>query len=134
MFTGATVDWPRVVGKNMDPQVIQITRNVLDGLSGLDRISGRLLFYRDSTQGGTGDVDTPSVIGRGGWEEFTSLFSGGNGIIYAVNNAGQLLFYRDSTQDGTGDVDTPRVIGLGGWTDFKFLFPGGNGIIYAVRP
>ena len=96
-------------------------------------IGGRLLFYRDNTQNGTGDVDTPGVIGQGGWEEFKFLFSGGNGIIYAVNQQGQLLFYRDNTQNGTGDVDTPSVIGLGGWADFKFLFSGGNGIIYAVN-
>ena len=97
-------------------------------------IGGRLLFYRDNTQNGTGDVDTPGVIGQGGWEEFKFLFSGGNGIIYAVNQQGQLLFYRDNTQNGTGDVDTPSVIGLGGWTDFQFLFSGGNGIIYASEP
>jgi Tachylectin len=97
-------------------------------------IGGRLLFYRDTTQNGTGDVDTPGVIGQGGWENFKFLFSGGNGIIYAVNPEGQLLFYRDNTQNGTGDVNTPSVIGLGGWADFKFLFSGGNGIIYAVNP
>jgi hypothetical protein len=78
-------------------------------------------------------VDTPSVIGLGGWSDFDFLFSGGDGIIYAVDQAGQLLFYRDYTQNGTGDVDTPSVIGLGGWTDFKFLFSGGNGIIYAAE-
>jgi hypothetical protein len=96
-------------------------------------IGGRLLFYRDNTQNGTGDVDTPGIIGQGGWEDFKFLFSGGNGIIYAVNPEGQLLFYRDTTQNGTGDVNTPSVIGLGGWADFKFLFSGGNGIIYAVN-
>jgi hypothetical protein len=97
-------------------------------------LGGRLLFYRDFTRNGTGDVDTPKVIGLGGWAGFKFLFSGGDGIIYAVNQQGQLLFYRDSTQDGTGDVDTPSVIGQGGWADFKFLFSGGNGIIYAVNP
>jgi hypothetical protein len=95
-------------------------------------LGGRLLFYRDNTQNGTGDVNTPSVIGLGGWADFKFLFSGGNGIIYAVDQAGRLLFYRDNTQDGTGDVNTPSVIGLGGWADFKYLFSGGNGIIYAV--
>src|SRR5690242_16444380 len=98
-----------------------------------DPLGGRLLFYRDNTQDGTGDVDTPAVIGLGGWAHFRFLFSGGNGIIYAVDEQGQLLFYRDNTQDGTGDVDTPHVIGLGGWGDFKFLFSGGNGIIYDVN-
>ncbi len=96
-------------------------------------LGGRLLFYRDTTQNGTGDVDSPSVIGQGGWEGFKFLFSGGNGIIYAVNPEGQLLFYRDTAQNGTGDVNSPKVIGQGGWADFKFLFSGGNGIIYAVN-
>ena len=96
-------------------------------------MGGRLLFYRDFTQNGTGDVNTPKVIGQGGWQQFKFLFSGGDGIIYAVNPQGQLLFYRDTTQNGTGDVNTPSVIGLGGWQQFKFLFSGGNGIIYAVN-
>jgi Tachylectin len=96
-------------------------------------VSGRLLFYRDLTQNGTGDVSNPSVIGLGGWQAFKFLFSGGNGVIYAVNEDGQLLFYRDTTQDGSPtSVSDPSVIGLGGWQAFKFLFSGGNGIIYAV--
>ena len=64
------------------------------------------------------------------------LFSGGDGIIYAVNDAGQLLFYRDTKQNGTGDVANPSVIGNAGWLDFEALFSGGsggNGIIYAVQ-
>ena len=47
-------------------------------------MSGELLFYRDTTQDGTGDVANPSVIGLGGWLDFKFLFHGGNGIIYAV--------------------------------------------------
>jgi hypothetical protein len=74
-----------------------------------------------------------SVIGQGGWQAMRFLFSGGDGIIYAVNQAGQLLFYRDRTRNGTGDVNTPSVIGQGGWQAMKFLFDGGQGIIYAVR-
>ena len=120
----ATVDSSSTVFRNIASQPFTITLG--------DPLGGRLLFYRDNTQNGTGDVDTPSVIGLGGWADFKFLFSGGNGIIYAVDQQGQLLFYRDNTQNGTGDVDTPSVIGLGGWADFKFLFSGGNGIIYAV--
>ena len=97
-----------------------------------DPLGGRLFFYRDTTQNGTGDVNTPGVIGQGGWEQFKFLFSGFNNVIYAVNPQGQLLHYVDTTQNGTGDVDTPTVIGLGGWEQFLFLFSGGNNIIYAV--
>ena len=120
----ATVDSSSTVFRNIASQPFTITLG--------NPLGGRLLFYRDNTQDGTGDVNTPSVIGLGGWDGFKFLFSGGNGIIYAVDQQGQLLFYRDNTQDGTGDVNTPSVIGLGGWDGFKFLFSGGNGIIYAV--
>lgn len=95
-------------------------------------VTYRLLFYRDFTQNGTGDVNTPKVIGLLGSVPYKFVFSGGNGIIYAVDQAGRLLFYRDKTLDGTGNVGAPKVIGLGGWQQFKFLFSGGNGIIYAV--
>ena len=60
------------------------------------------------------------------------LFSGGDGIIYAVDADGQLLFYRDYNRDGTGDLHSPSVIGLGGWQGMKHLFDGGGGILYAV--
>jgi hypothetical protein len=43
--------------------------------------TGQLLFYRDQTRNGTGDVNTPAVIGLGGWQQFIHLFSGGYGII-----------------------------------------------------
>ena len=93
---------------------------------------GRLLFYRDANQDGTGDVANPAVIGLGGWQNILRLFSGGNGILYAVDRRGRLLFYRDRTQDGTGDVANPTVIGQGGWNSFRHLFSAGNGILYAV--
>jgi hypothetical protein len=94
--------------------------------------SGQLLFYRDFTRDGTGDVSSPGVIGQGGWQQFPRLFGGGDGIIYAVDDQGRLLFYRDYQRDGTGDVSNPSVIGLGGWQQFLHLFSGGDGIIYAV--
>jgi Tachylectin len=96
-------------------------------------ITGQLLFYRDRTRNGTGDVNTPLLIGSGGWQEYTRLFSDGNGAIYAVNAQGQLLFYRDWTRSGTDDINSPSVIGLGGWQSMKFIFSGGPGIIYAVN-
>ena len=44
----------------------------------------RLLFYHDKTQNGTGEVANPSVISQGNWWFLHSVFSGGNGIIYAI--------------------------------------------------
>ena len=97
-----------------------------------DLVEGQLLFYRDNTREGVGDLHSPSVIGQGGWQYLTKVFSGGDGIIYAVNTQGELLFYRDHNRDGTGDVHTPSVIGLGGWQHMQHLTYGGDGIIYAV--
>lgn len=93
---------------------------------------GRLLFYRDASQTGGGDVSNPAVIGLGGWQQFQFLFGGGDGVIYAVDQEGRLLRYQDAAQNGTGDVSNPAVIGQGGWSQFKFLFSGGDGILYAV--
>ena len=70
------VDSSSTVFRNIAPQPFIIT---LGGPLG-----GRLLFYRDNAQDGTGDVNTPAVIGLGGWADFKFLFPGGNGIIYAV--------------------------------------------------
>ena len=95
--------------------------------------TGQLLFYRDRTRNGTGDVNTPLLIGSGGWQQYTRLFSDGNGAIYAVNSKGQLLFYRDATRSGTDDINSPSVIGQGGWQNMKFIFSGGPGIIYSVN-
>jgi hypothetical protein len=46
--------------------------------------TGQLFFYRDQTRNGTGDVNTPSVIGHGGWQVMKFLCDGGQRIIYAV--------------------------------------------------
>ena len=56
-------------------------------LQGRAKVFGTLgdhgnLGTRDVSAGD--DVANPSVIGQGGWRDFKSLFSGGNGIIYAV--------------------------------------------------
>ena len=104
-----------------------------DGILYAVDAQGRLLFYRDKTQNGSGDVANLSVIGLGGWQSLERVFSGGGGVLYAVNPEGRLLFYRDKTQNGTGDVGSPAVIGEG-FGGYKFLFSGGNGVLYGVRP
>ena len=57
----------------------------------------QLLFYRDRNRDGTGDVADPATIGVGEWlgpefpfpRGFRFLFSGGDGIIYAVDKLQQ---------------------------------------------
>jgi len=94
--------------------------------------AGQLLFYRDTTRAGVGDLHSPSVIGQGGWQAMKFVVAGGDGILYAVDSAGRLLFYRDRPRDGTGDVNSPAVIGQGGWQDLRHLVAGDPGVLYAV--
>ena len=68
----------------------------------------------------------------GGFQDMRHVFSGGNGIIYAVNQQGQLLFYRDKNQDGTSNITGPSIIGSG-LQNMRPIFSGGNGTIYAVN-
>ena len=61
------------------------------------------------------------------------VFSGGDGVIYAINTAGDLLWFRHEGQgDGTfrWADNNARKVGTG-W-NFKHVFSGGSGIIYAV--
>lgn len=97
-----------------------------------DPLGGRLLRYVDASQTGGGDVSSPQVIGRGGWQQFRHLFPGDGNVIYAVDEQGRLLRYVDASQTGGGDVSAPQIVGQGGWQQFKFLFPGAGNVIYAV--
>ena len=68
-----------------------------------------------------------------GWD-FKQVFSGGNGIVYAIKDSGDLMWFR---HDGRGDGSanwTPtsggRKVGSG-W-NFRRVFSGGDGIIYVI--
>ena len=80
----------------------------------------------------------PGQIGEG-WD-FKQVFSGGNGVIYAVTHDNRLLWYRHSGFADGRDAWAPHLpvpagnldgqIGEG-W-NFKQVLSGGNGVIYAV--
>ena len=89
----------------------------------------------------TGNID--GQIG-GGWK-FKQVFSGGNGVIYAITDDHRLLWYRHSAfADGQSAWTPPpaltdaekkagKVDGqIGGGWDFLHVFSGGNGVIYAI--
>src|SRR5262249_15027289 len=85
--------------------------------------------------GSAPSFDAPNegaVIGTG-WN-FPQVFSGGNGVIYAIDNAGNLHWYKDTHRDGTSNsFNAPNngaVIGIG-WDRFVSLTSPGNGEIYA---
>jgi Tachylectin len=85
-----------------------------------------------------------NTISHGGWDQFNNVFSGGNGVIYAVDGDGNLRRYQDLNRNGgeswaqldsinqTIGLAGPQAPFAGGWNNFRQLFSGGNGVIYAV--
>jgi hypothetical protein len=65
------------------------------------------------------------IIGTGGWNQYKFMFSGGNGIIYAVSYDGNLYWYNYKeykTGENTITIESRRQIGTGGWSDFLYIF------------
>ncbi|HEY4937834.1 MAG TPA: tachylectin-related carbohydrate-binding protein, partial [Actinomycetota bacterium] len=62
--------------------------------------------YRDNGwQDGSGGFANGGVAKQisSGWGTYAKVFSGGNGVIYAIDPAGKLFWYRDNGwQDGSG--------------------------------
>jgi Tachylectin/Trypsin len=78
----------------------------------------------------------PKNVGRG-WDGLVDVFSGGEGVIYAVQPDGTLKWYRHlGYQTGQG-FETPgswaksRSVGRG-WSGYKHVFSGGQGVIYVI--
>jgi len=75
----------------------------------------------------------PNNIGTG-WQQFTQVFAGSGGILYAIARDGTLKWYRHTGyQDGAPTWEGPKNVGTG-WQRFKRVFGGGEGIIYAIEP
>ncbi len=118
--------------------------------------SGKLKWYRHNgyTDGSikwSGPVDIfPPQIGTvpsprpklGGartmtspnWANFKQVFSGGEGVIYAITNDGTLVWYHHPGYlTGETNWDSPKNVGTG-WADFTRVFSPGQGVIYAMKP
>ena len=96
--------------------------------------NAQLLYYRDLAQNGTGVWafgGVGQVIGSGGWQNYIRVFSGGGGILYAIDTNGDLYFYRDLNRDGSPITAGGAKIGQG-WNAVRDVAYGGDGIIYAV--
>ena len=68
-----------------------------------------------------------------GWN-FADVFSGGDGVIYAIASTGDLFYYRDEARNGTfgwAFNGAGQRIGRG-WNGFWTVFSGGGGIVYAI--
>lgn len=106
------------------------------------------MWYRDTLRNGTNNplgtsgwaAGSGSQIGAG-WDIFKHVFSGADGIIYAIKDTGELLWFRDVVRNG---ADGPNgtagwATGSGnqigaGWHDFPAVFAPGasDGIVYAT--
>lgn len=98
---------------------------------------GRLLHQSDQTRTGATRSAAPTwaaakQIGSG-WAGFMHVFSGGDGILYAVQPNGDLMYYKDlDNNGGWAHGGVGQKIGSG-FDQFQHVFSGGDGIIYAVR-
>jgi len=110
--------------------------------------NGSLKWYKNNgfTEGSVnwlGPIDvTPSQPSRLGqrlgspvdFRNFKQVFSGGEGVMYAITSDGTLVWYRHRGYlDGTHEWDGPKNVGTG-WSDFTRVFSPGDGTIYAMKP
>lgn len=103
--------------------------------TGLTPASGRdLLWYRHvGRKDGSFRWQGPQRVGFR-WDVFKHVFSGGDGIIYGIQENGDLMWYRHvGRADGSFLWKGPKKVGLG-WGELTQVFSGGDGIIYGVTP
>ena len=131
------------------------------GGSGGHRTSGGDLTWARhiGREDGSFRWEGPKTVGTG-WGGFEHVFSGGDGIIYAITpvvpatlptlvgtsvtgiafggrgeqpaSGGDLLWYRHvGSADGSFEWEGPKKVGTG-WGGFEHVFSGGDGIIYVV--
>ena len=95
---------------------------------------GDLLWYRHiGKEDGTFSWLGPKRVGIR-WDGFKHLFSGGDGIIYGIQENGDLMWYRHvGYADGSFVWQGPQKVGIG-WGELTQVFHGGDGIIYGVTP
>jgi hypothetical protein len=93
--------------------------------------AGQLFLYRGNGQGGWIDPSTNILIGSGGWQRFTAIFSPGdfNGDGFAdviVRNAdGELLLYRGDGKGHWLNGSGADKIGVG-WNQFTAILSAGD--------
>ena len=111
---------------------------------------GNLRWYRHlGRDDGSFRWEGPKKVGTG-WNGLEQVFSGGDGIIYAVDpfveaavhalggttpaSGGNLRWYRHlGRDDGSFRWEGPKKVGTG-WAGLQQVFSGGDGIIYAIEP
>lgn len=103
---------------------------------------GKLLWFEHKGfNTGAGLQDAGSWAGAReighGWGGFRTVFSGGNGIIYAITTEGRLMWYRHHGVASGAGLETPgswsgpKEVAFG-WDQMVHVFSTGGGIIYGV--
>ena len=79
VFSGATCEWPRVVGRGTDAVAVQITRNVVDGLSNLDAVDVTAVTGRSIAGPATSwqTLDGPFLV-----EHLAAVDAEGNVLVF----------------------------------------------------
>ncbi len=93
---------------------------------------GNLMWYRHrGWRDGSSDWEGPRKVGTG-WGAFKKVFSGGDGVIYVIQDNGDLMWYRHTgSEDGSFRWEGPKKVGSG-WGGFEKVFSGGDGVIYCA--
>jgi hypothetical protein len=103
------------------------------GMGGHPASGGDLMWYRHvGREDGSFRWEGPKKVGNG-WGSLKTVFSGGDGIIYGIQDNGDLMWYRHvGREDGSFRWEGPKKVGAG-WGAFRKVFSGGDGIIYGIQ-
>lgn len=130
---------PRI--QTLYPVTLWTLKHVFADISGngiLYTISddGKLSWHKYSgVSGGTWDNNSGKELpGITELQTYKHVFSGGNGIIYAVagGDKGGLTFMKDLKQDGSIGLVTINLEPVGMWNQFQHIFSAGSGTIYGI--
>lgn len=140
---GQVYSHPWFYGTDPNPPVITRMFGGHDLVYYLTNPAGELWCYRASqSPAGTpvepgGSDSTPFYwkrIASSGWNDYTQIFGGENGVIYAVDHAGKLIFRHHTgraTCAATWGATDNKQIGSG-WDMFQQVIGGEGGVIYGV--
>jgi hypothetical protein len=98
---------------------------------------GQLIWTRHAGYLSGGGVEVPGAWQPArpvavDWGAYTKVFSGGDGVLYAITANGDLLWFRHTgIGDGSAQFEGPIAV-ASGWSGYELVFSGSQGIIYAA--
>ncbi|MEV6581239.1 tachylectin-related carbohydrate-binding protein [Streptomyces sp. NPDC051582] len=104
--------------------------------------NGNLQWYRHDGWSDGSNRWTAGAGGKnigGGFNKYSTVFSGGGGVIYGITPSGDLQWYRhNGWSDGSNRWTEGAVAGGnnvgGGWNIYSTVFSAGRGVIYGITP